>query len=369
MRKGGRRLTHVDCMRGIACILMFQTHAYDSWLNPLARSGKFFEWSQFASTLVAPSFLFLVGISLSLAMDGMSSRGAPRGEIARTTIRRGAKIFALALLFRGQEFILGLRYAPWTDLLRVDILNIIGVSIAIIGFSCWAVRDRAARGVVAAVAALSIAMITPLLWTSWRPQGLPWFLETYVNGVHTFAKPVPWLFPIFPWTGFCFAGLAAGSWLGSEWVRRREGLAMALAAAGGIALLGFSWFLDALPVQIYREYDFWHTSPNFFFARVGVLLIILASCYWWSRHGAEHWDFTRLVQLGQSSLLVYWIHIEFVYGRFSILPKRGVGILTASAGLLVIIASMLILSASRVWLLGQGRDWVNWFRRKARPAG
>ena len=57
--------------------------------------------------------------------------------------------------------------------------------------------------------------------------------------------------------------------------------------------------------------------------------------------------FSPLVQLGQTSLLVYWVHIEFVYGRFSILPKRIVDIRTASFGLLAIFLAMLLLSVLR----------------------
>ena len=57
--------------------------------------------------------------------------------------------------------------------------------------------------------------------------------------------------------------------------------------------------------------------------------------------------FSPLIQLGQTSLLVYWVHIEFVYGRFSILPKRSVGIATATRGLIEICVFMLILSVIR----------------------
>ena len=80
-------------------------------------------------------------------------------------------------------------------------------------------------------------------------------------------------------------------------------------------------------------YDYWHTSPNFFLFRVGLLLAILAATYAWCRWGAGQWGFSPLIQLGQTSLLVYWVHIEFVYGRLSIVPKHAAGIRTASLGL------------------------------------
>ena len=78
------------------------------------------------------------------------------------------------------------------------------------------------------------------------------------------------------------------------------------------------------PSQIYAVYDFWHTSPNFFLIRVGLLLAILSVTYAWCRWGAGQWGFSPLIQLGQTSLLVYWVHIEFVYGRLSIVPKHAV---------------------------------------------
>jgi hypothetical protein len=45
---------------------------------------------------------------------------------------------------------------------------------------------------------------------------------------------------------------------------------------------------------------------------------------------------------------VYWVHIEFVYGRVSILPKHAEGIGAASAGLLVICLAMLALAYFRI---------------------
>jgi hypothetical protein len=51
--------------------------------------------------------------------------------------------------------------------------------------------------------------------------------------------------------------------------------------------------------------------------------------------------------IGTTSLLVYWAHVEFVYGRLSIVPKERSSIAAASLGLLVILAAMLALSVLR----------------------
>ena len=94
------RFTYIDWLRGFACLLMFEVHSYDSWLDPAARETKFFKWSQLSGTLPAPLFLFLAGVSFALVTDKLRRKGVPANEIARTTILRGAEILALGYLFR-----------------------------------------------------------------------------------------------------------------------------------------------------------------------------------------------------------------------------------------------------------------------------
>ena len=362
-----QRIAYIDWMRGLACLLMFQTHCYDSWLGPAARKTSFFGWSQLLGTLPAPLFLFLAGISFALVTNRMRQKGISANEIAATTIRRGAEIFGLGLLFRVQEFLLGYPNAPWTDLLRVDILNVIGASMMFMGIVCWFVKTRRSNQIVAGAAAAGIALVTPLLWTTWQPRWLPWFLESYINGCHNLGKPQPWLFPLFPWAAFAFAGLAVGFFLLSDWARAREIRTVTIVACVGAILFGLGWWLDSLPVKLYTVYDFWHTSPNFFLMRAGVVMMIVLASYAWCRWVAARWNFSPLIKMGQTSLFVYWVHIEFVYGRLSILPKRGQSIAAASLGLLAIFVAMTTLAAVRLYTKGRGGEIMEKFRRKLRP--
>jgi uncharacterized membrane protein len=335
-------------------------------------------WSQVGGTFPAPLFLFLAGMSFALVTSKLLERRLTPRQIARTMILRGAEILGLGLLFRLQEFLVAWGWAPWSDLLRVDILNSIGASLMLMGAVCWLVlallpqsrsggsegsiiRTQFILGTVGVGVALMIALLTPPLWTTWRPDWLAWPLASYIEGVRL-GQPQAGLFPIFPWTGFAFMGLAAGFFLRSGWVREREAAAFALAGAGGVGLVYLARWLDAQPHQLYVTYDYWHTSPNFFLLRVGLLLVILSAAYAWCRWGAGQWGFSPLVQLGQTSLLVYWVHIEFVYGRVSILAKRAVDIRTASLGLLTIFLSMLLLSWFRTRLKGRGPEVLGWFR-------
>ena len=310
--------------------------------------------------------------------------------------RRGAEILAFGLLFRLQEYLIAWGWAPWTDLFRVDVLNIIGLSMIFMALLCGLVLSSVSRGpgqsgseaattstdapvvplvIASLVATAVIALLTPPLYTSWRPTWLPWELESYINGCHNLGAPQPWLFCIFPWTAFAFAGLAAGFILFCE--RGRERTAPILAAFAGIgsAAILLAYGLDHSSIQLFPVYDYWHTSPNFLMMRIGMLLMICLLAYAWtgwalpslslSGSGSSSespWAvrFSPLIQLGQTSLLVYWVHIEFVYGRFSLLPKRAVGIATATRGLIEIFLFMLILSIVRTRF-----DWKKiWLSRR-----
>jgi uncharacterized membrane protein len=368
-----KRLAYIDWMRGLACLLMFQTQCYDSWLSPEARQSHFYKLSQLGGTLPAPLFIFLAGVSFALVTEKLREKGIAPRLIARQTILRGAEIFGMGMLFRIQEFALGYKWAPWTDLLRVDILNILGLSMMFMGVLCWlasssSVSVARVRTIVSAlVIAVVIAMLTPPLWTTWRPKFLPWPLESYINGVHVFNEPQVWLFPIFPWTAFAFAGLGIGLLVFSHFGRKRQALFFGSLGVAGIGAILLSMMFDASPVTLYAVYDYWHSNPDFLLLRCGVLLIILCLAYAWCRWGFAQTGFSPVIQLGQTSLLVYWVHIEFVYGRFSILPKRSCSIPKATFGLAVIFLAMLALSMLRT-RFKKGTVKVSSLELRERPA-
>lgn len=366
-----KRLAYIDWMRGLACVLMFQTHAYDAWLSAEARQSEFFLWSQRLGTFPAPLFLFLAGVSSAMVAEKLREKGAAPAEIARKLMVRGAQIFALALLFRVQEFLLGQPRAPWTDLFRVDILNLLGLSMVAIGALSAFARTRAASIASALAMMCVIALAAPPIWTTWRMPWLPWPIESYVSGVHIFNEPQPWLFPIFPWMAFAFAGLAIGTLLAAKKKSKdnaetqstqrnpeslpagakspstaRMSLPVGLGIAG-MALAVGAWLLLRVPLQIYAVYDFWHTSPNFFFIRLGLLLIILFGCYAWCAWGWGARGYRPMMELGKESLLVYWVHIQFVYGGLSVLTKDQQTVTRATAGLLIITTSMIALAYAK----------------------
>jgi uncharacterized membrane protein len=367
---GKLRIGYIDWLRGLACLVMFEVHCYDSWLGGPARNSSLYGWSRFSGILPGPLFLFLSGVSLALVTGRLRRKGVTERAIAKKTIRRGAEILALGLLFRLQEFLLGQPWAPWTDLLRVDILNTIGLAIVFVGVFCWLTQKQTVieNAILAAAVAVGIAMVTPPLWTTWRPRWLPWYLESYINGVHTYGSPQAWLFPIFPWAAFAFAGLAVGFLLFSDWSTNNPTKAVGVLGAGGVGIFLLSAWFDRLPVHLYAVYDYWHTSPNYFLARVAILLGVVFVGYAWCQWGPGQMGFSPLIQMGQASLLVYWVHIEFVYGRFSILKKGAQSVLAATAGFFAISAAMVLLAFAKTHWKGGSSVLFARLRSAARPA-
>ena len=377
------RLAYIDWLRGLACVLMFQTHCYDAWLGGSARNSTFLMYSQLGGTFPAPLFLFLAGISFAMVTNKLLQKDLSANEIAKKTIRRGAEVFALGLLFRLQEYVIALGWAPWSDLFRVDILNTIGASMMLMGLMCWVVNSfgdlRGGEGISARVSSIRLPMIaaalfasaaislaTPLLWTTWRPRFLLWEVETYVNGVHNLGQPQASLFPIFPWAAFAFAGLAFGFIMTSDFAQKLGWRLFAIGGLTGVAFYYVAKFCDARSWQIYPVFDFWHTSPEFFLMRVGFLLLFVLGAYVWCRWGFGQKGFSPLIQLGNTSLLVYWVHIELVYGKFAILPHRSQGIAGASMGLLTIFLMMLALSLLRTgWKKGTVAAAFPWIKRES----
>ena len=103
--------------------------------------------------------------------------------------------------------------------------------------------------------------------------------------------------------------------------------------------------------------------------RVGVLMGIVLLSYLWCRWGAGQWGFSPLIELGKASLLVYWVHIELVYGGLSILKRHAQTIPAATAGVLIIFAAMTILAVIRDRTKGRGIGPFVFWRRPLRPVG
>jgi len=104
------RLDAIDWLRGLAVVLMIQTHLYDSWCSAAAKATEAYAWTRYLGGLPSRMFLLLVGVSMAIRYESQIARQVDRPTMVRTAAKRGLEILGLAYLFRIQEWFLGGRY-------------------------------------------------------------------------------------------------------------------------------------------------------------------------------------------------------------------------------------------------------------------
>jgi uncharacterized membrane protein len=333
------RLGYLDWARGLCVLFMLHTHAFYAWVRPEDRDTAYFGYTRLVGGFPGAVFLFLAGLVLSLANESRVARGAAPRDAVRHGLARGLEILGFAFLFRLWMWMSG-DFGRAADLLRVDILNCIGASVTLAaGLTLgWPTVGR--RVAAALTLGLAIPLLTPVLWDSpWVRRYLPVGLAGYVDG-----RLPDSFFPLFPWGGFTALGVAAGSLLHGARRAGREGMLLAAMAGLGAALLPAGRLLDPLLAGAYPRYDFWHTSPAYFLIKTGVVLLVMGLAYAADRIPGP----SPLRQMGTTSLLIYWVHLEIVYGKYVAPWARGsLDLRQATAGVALLTLAMLALSILR----------------------
>ncbi len=304
---------------------MLEAHTVDAWTRPSSRAGRVFADAVMLGGLAAPLFLWLAGVGVALAAERAASRAGRRGAGVEAVFRRGLEIFILAFLFRLQSFVVT-PGGPAVMLFRVDILNVMGLAMAAAAL-LWRVHGTRALVVsVYAAAAAAVGMLTPLVRAWPSVDGLPVWIQWHLRPAGEYTT-----FTLFPWAGFLFAGAACGVVLAGARDRAQEDRAHRwLFGAGALVAAGGCW-LAGRP-SLYAQSAFWTSSPTYFMIRIGLLTMGLAACYVVERAlSAGEGRGGALARFGRSSLFVYWVHVELVYGYASWalhrrLPLWGVGV-------------------------------------------
>jgi hypothetical protein len=330
------RLTYLDWLRGVAGIVMLQGHAFQSFLKPDLRGGAAYMLSQFFGGMPPAMFLFLTGITLAFLMAGFERKGvSPRGRITGT-LRRAGYLFGIAMLFRLQLWLFSWP-SPWTNMLKVDILNCMGFGIALM--SAMALFSTAQRVRICAVLGLLIAGVSPLV-TQMNWVGVPAIVKAYIAPDYN-------SFSFFPWAAYLAFGMSAGSLI-RLLKHEQYDRAMQWAALLGIAVILMARYFANLPFSIYPKSGFWLDSPAQVLIKLGVTLVTLAVAYVWTQYAAAPgWSWVR--QFGTTSLLVYWVHIELVYGRWLPWCKNNLDVGQTVLAAAVLIALMLLLATAKTY--------------------
>ena len=326
------RLAYLDWARGAAAVIMLQGHVFHSFAEKSVREGSAYVFSQFVGGIAPAIFLFLTGVTLAFLMASRERRGLGAAARFRAALGRSGYLFGIAFLFRFQLFLTGLPDNSWTDIFKVDILNSMGLAILV--FSPLAALTAEQRVRAGAMLGLAVAATSPLVsaadW-SWLPPLARLYIVPDYN-----------LFAFFPWAAFVAFGVSAGTILRMAGQINTQRLMQWSALAGLALIVGGRYFSD-LPYTLYDKADFWLNSPMLILIKLGIILVALPFAYLWTSHGlGGQWSWVR--HLGTTSLLVYWVHIELVYGRWFGAWKESLPVARCAVAAVILIAVMVGLS-------------------------
>jgi hypothetical protein len=325
------RLEYLDWVRGLGALIMLNGHVWHSYLKPELKTSGIYQLTQFIGGMPPALFLFLTGVTLAFLMDSTERRGLSTGARVVEALKRSRYLFLLAFAFRVQLWIFGLP-AAWEGLFKVDVLNCMGFSIAI--FAVMAAFRTVERIRLCAVLGLAIAFLSPVI-TQMNWNGVPWTLRAYLVPDYNF-------FGIFPWGAYLAFGISLGSIIRTVPPDLTDRMMQWSALAGGVLILICQYFAGS-SLTIYPKSDYWLDNPAQVLTKVGVLLLMVSAAFVWTRYGAKSgWSWMR--QFGTTSLLVYWVHIELVYGKASWFFKDSLTIPQTVFAAAIVIPLMLMVS-------------------------
>jgi peptidoglycan/LPS O-acetylase OafA/YrhL len=335
------RLRYLDWTRGLAALIMLQGHTFHSFTRADLRESGPYVLSQFLGGIAPAVFLFLTGVTMAFRMDTDAQRGLKPVARVTSALSRARYLLVIALLFRIQLWIFSAPHGPLASLWKVDVLNcmaLAGATLAIL--AVFTTADRARMGITAGVAIAALSpLVSQLDWSR-----VPSLLKNYIAPDYLF-------FGFFPWAAFFAFGLSAGSiirLLRDDQMDR----AMQWGALLGAGLIVGGRYFSEIPYSLYTKSDFWLDSPALILIKLGILLWILAFAFLWTRYAVGP-SWSLVSQLGTTSLLVYWVHIELVYGRWFGSWKENLDITQVTAFSVILIAAMVLLSVLRT----SARKW------------
>jgi uncharacterized membrane protein len=361
------RIQVIDWLRGLAVVLMIQAHGFDAWLTLESRTGAAWSTIRHLSGIPSRLFLLLVGVSAAIKFESQIAKGVPSSVIRAETAKRGLLVLALAYVFRLQEWILAAFWGGWEALFRVDILNCIGASLLVLALVSVP-RSGRPRVLASLAAAAVFVAFGPLIGPAQFPTWLPRPLTSYLGG----QRPMAW-FTLFPWAAWALTGVAVGHvWIRGSRTPRGQAITFLVTGAVGLAMTGAVILIREVAPEIirYPSEMVQQMGPGSFFYRLGLIGGIAALGWMVTRVLPAR--FSPMRQLGQTSLLVYWVHIEFCYGHLADPLKRKLSIPQATAWILALTLAMLGLSVVKTrhggaigrWVAARGRALVP--RRTAR---
>jgi uncharacterized membrane protein len=293
----GSRLAYLDVFRGAALVAMVVNHTARDWISSPMSVGRY-QLIYLTQAMAAPTFLFLVGFCLPLAVQPDRLRTESLSTLARRFAPRGLRVVGAGLLLN--VAVLGY------PVLSGGVLQTIGVAIIVLVPALWLLRFRAALWgllLVAVAGYVSFVLAFPAL-------------TRFVAGHPLAGRILFFDYPPWPWLSLTLIGLVCG-W---KWLELHRG-----SPAAGARSIALAAAAGAVMVMAFFLYDWWMTTPMRFGMRrdfilnrhwtprgvsllwiLGTMAVLFATAYWLVER--RRWAMPWLVTLGRTALFLYFAH-------------------------------------------------------------
>ena len=271
-----KRLVSLDVFRGITIAGMVLVNNPGTWSSiywPLEHA----EWHGWTPTdLVFPFFLFIVGVSITLAFARRVEEGSVKRDLYLKVIKRTAIIFGLGL------FLNGFPYFQLSTIRIAGVLQRIALCYLIASLIFLTTKVRTQLLIAVALLIAYCLVMTKLAAPGYAPGDLSKegsiasFVDRVILGPHIWKQGKVYdpegLLSTIPAVATTLFGILAGHWLRSERPQIEKVVGMFVAGAACV-VLGWAWN-PFFPINK----SLWTSSYVLFTA--GLALQLLALCYW-----------------------------------------------------------------------------------------
>lgn len=301
MHETPNRLLSLDVFRGLTIAAMILVNNPGSWSYVYAPLQHATWHGATPTDWIFPFFLFIVGVSVAMAIGRRKDSGAGRGVLVRKILWRSLLIFLIGLFLSGY---------PYFDLstLRIPgVLQRIAVVYAVTAllFLVLDTRGMLRVGAGCLLAYWALLTLVPVPGghaPNLEPEtNLGAWLDNALLGGHLWAQSKVWdpegLLSTLPALATGISGILAGEWL--RHVRDDFEKVAGLMVAGTVCLAAGLIWGTAFPINK----QLWTSSYVLY--TTGIASLVLGVLYWWIDIKKRHRGFQSFIVYGSNALIVY----------------------------------------------------------------
>jgi uncharacterized membrane protein len=307
------RLAFIDLLRGWALIVMIEVHVFNAFILPVSKTTPWFTILNFINGLVAPSFTFISGFVFLFASQRKLESFRTYGpafwkQLGRIGLIWGTGYFLHLPFFSFRRMITDTTEEGWLSFYQVDILHCIAFGLLVLFISRLLIKNSRAYRVFLCTSGLLVVFTTIFVLDYDFLNWIPAPISAYINSRHYS------LFPLFPWLSFMlFGGYFASGYIDAREQKKEKEFILRFALIGALLFVACMIGLE-LQADVHIFALDIRANPLFFFERLGIVMLLLAACWFYADYRKTEKSF--VLNVGRESFMVYTAHLLVIYGRF-----------------------------------------------------